>query len=57
MPGKIERAIREHLAAHPDEAFTTEHLAAACYPNAPAIERKHRVSVVRAALTAASRAG
>ena len=47
--GRIERAIREHLAAHPDEAFTTEHLGVVCYPNAPSIERKHRVAVIRAA--------
>jgi hypothetical protein len=47
--GRIERAIREHLLAHPDEAFTTEHLAVVCYPDAPATERKHRVAVIRAA--------
>jgi hypothetical protein len=47
--GRVGRAIREHLVAHPDEAFTTEHLCAVCYPDAPVIERKHRVAVIRAA--------
>jgi hypothetical protein len=47
--GKLERAIREHLAAHPDEAFSTDELAEHCYPNARPLARKHRVSVLRAA--------
>src|SRR5215467_1929097 len=50
--GRIKRAIREHLAAHPDEAFTTDDLALVCYPAidpARRIERKYRVAVVRAA--------
>jgi hypothetical protein len=48
-PGRIERAIRALLDAHPDEAFTTDDLAAHCYPDADVIEHKHRVAVVRAA--------
>jgi len=47
--GRIERTIRKHLHDHPDEAFTTEHLAAVCYPDTLAISRKHRVAVIRAA--------
>jgi hypothetical protein len=48
-PGRIERAIRALFDAHPDLAFITDELAEHCYPNAPAIERKHQVSVLRAA--------
>lgn len=47
--GKLERAIREHLAAHPDEAFSTDELAEHCYPDARPLARKHRVGVLRAA--------
>src|SRR4051794_28030338 len=56
--GKLERAIREHLAAHPDEAFTTDELCAVCYPGLRSVgyvgdpmmlARKHRVAVLRAA--------
>ena len=46
--GKLERAIREHLAAQPDEAFTTDELCRVCYPSAAQTERKHRVAVLRA---------
>ena len=45
---RIERTIREHLRAHPDEAFTTAELCVVCYPDVLPIERKHRVAVVRA---------
>jgi hypothetical protein len=48
-PGRIERAIRELLDAHPDLAFVTDDLVRHCYPGIPAIERKHQVSVLRAA--------
>ena len=48
-PGRIERAIRALFDAHPDGAFTTWELAAHCYPEAQAIERKHEVAVLRAA--------
>jgi hypothetical protein len=50
--GRIERAIRGQLQAHPDEAFTTDDLALACYPEIDPewrVERKYRVAVVRAA--------
>src|SRR3954447_19900967 len=45
---KLERLIREHFSAHPDEAFTTDELCAVCYPGTGQIERKHRVAVLRA---------
>ena len=45
---KLEQAIREHLGARPDEAFTTDELCAVCYPGTEQIERKHRVAVLRA---------
>jgi hypothetical protein len=47
-PGRIERAIRGLLDAHPDLAFTTDDLAEHCYPGVAPIERKHQVSVLRA---------
>jgi hypothetical protein len=48
-PGRIERAIRELLDAHPDLAFVTDELVEHCYPGTTTIERKHQVSVLRAA--------
>jgi hypothetical protein len=48
-PGRIERAIRELLDAHPDLAFVTDDLVEHCYPGVAPIERKHQVSVLRAA--------
>jgi hypothetical protein len=48
-PGRIERAIRVLLDAHPDLAFVTDELVEHCYPGISAIERKHQVSVLRAA--------
>jgi hypothetical protein len=47
--GRIELAIRALFDAHPDEAFVTEEIAEHCYPAARPIERKHLVSVLRAA--------
>jgi hypothetical protein len=49
-PGRIERAIRALLDAHPDLAFVTDELCEHCYPNATKIERKHQVAVLRAAM-------
>jgi hypothetical protein len=48
-PGRIERAIRELLDANPDLAFVTDELGEHCYPGVTPIERKHQVSVLRAA--------
>lgn len=44
--GRLERALREHLTAHPDETFSTDDLCGVCY-RAP-VARKHRVAVLRA---------
>jgi hypothetical protein len=54
-PGRIERAIRELLDAHPDLAFVTDDLVEHCYPGVAPIERKHQVSVLRAAWNVISR--
>ena len=48
-PGWIERAIHELFGAHPELAFVTDELAEHCFPDADKIERKHQVSVLRAA--------
>jgi hypothetical protein len=48
-PGRIERTIRELLDAHPELAFVTDDLVRHCYPGITTIERKHQVSVLRAA--------
>ena len=48
-PGRVGRAIRALMRADPDGAWTTEDLADAAYPDADAIERRHRVSVLSAA--------
>jgi hypothetical protein len=46
--GRIERAIRQLFDDHPDLAFVTDELAEHCFPGV-GIERKHQVSVLRAA--------
>jgi len=48
-PGRIERAIRELFDAHSDLAFVTDELAEHCFPEADKVERKHQVTVLRAA--------
>jgi hypothetical protein len=48
-PGRIERSIRALFDLHPDLAFITDDLVEHCFPSAGSIERKHRVSVLRAA--------
>ncbi len=48
-PGRIERAIKAVFDAEPTRVFTTEHLCAQVYAGVPAIEKKHRVSLIRAA--------
>jgi hypothetical protein len=48
-PGRIERAIRELFDTSPDRAFLTADLANHCFSGADWIERKHEVSVLRAA--------
>jgi hypothetical protein len=48
-PGRIERAIKAAFDAEPTRIFTTEHLCSRVYAGAPMIEKKHRVSLIRAA--------
>src|SRR5689334_10511877 len=47
--GRIERAIRSLFDTHPDLAFTTENLIEQCFADSETVERKHQVSVLRAA--------
>jgi hypothetical protein len=48
-PGRIERMIRRLFDANPDRAFITDELVEHCYPDAEFIEKKHTVSILRAA--------
>lgn len=48
-PGRIERAIKAAFEAEPTRVFTTEYLCTHVYPSATTIEKKHRVSLIRAA--------
>jgi hypothetical protein len=55
-PGRIERAIEATLDAESDNAFTTEDMCERVYPGTE-IEKKHRVSVLRAMEKVATRRG
>src|SRR5258707_15595741 len=55
-PGPVEQIIEAVFAAEPDNAFTIEDLCDRVYPGEP-IEKKHRVSVLRAAKQVAKRRG
>jgi hypothetical protein len=48
-PGHIERAIRGLFDVSPHRAFLTADLVRRCFPGVDRIERKHEVSVLRAA--------
>jgi hypothetical protein len=48
-PEHVERAIKAAFAAEPDEAFTTEELCHKIYPRIKHVQKRHRVSVLRAA--------
>jgi hypothetical protein len=48
-PGHVERAIKAAFDAEPTRVFTTEYLCEQVYSHATKIEKKHRVSLVRAA--------
>ncbi len=48
-PGRVERAIKAAFDAEPTRVFTTEYLCAHVYAGATRIEKKHRVSLIRAA--------
>ncbi len=53
-PGRVEQIIEAAFNAEPDNAFSVEDLCDRVYPNQPA-EKKHRVSVLRAAKNIAKR--
>ncbi len=48
-PGKIERTIEAAFASAPDDIFMMGDLVALAYPGVNRVEKKHRVSVLRAA--------
>ena len=48
-PGRVERAIKAAFEAEPTRVFTTEYLCTHVYAGATRIEKKHRVSLIRAA--------
>jgi hypothetical protein len=48
-PGRVERAIKAAFDAEPTRVFTTEYLCTHVYAGATKIEKKHRVSLIRAA--------
>jgi hypothetical protein len=48
-PGRIERAIKELFSSNPDLAFGVIDLVEHCYPGVAEAEKKHSVSVIRAA--------
>ncbi len=48
-PGRVERAIKAAFDAEPTRVFTTEYLCTQVYAGATKIEKKHRVSLIRAA--------
>ena len=54
--GRVEQTIEAVFAAEPDNAFTIDDLCDRVYPG-EAIEKKHRVSVLRAAKQVAKRHG
>jgi len=55
-PGRVEQIIEAVFATEPDNAFMIEDLCDRVYPGEP-IEKKHRVSVLRAAKHVAKRRG
>jgi hypothetical protein len=48
-PGRVERAIKAAFDAEPTRVFTTEYLCTHVYAGTTKIEKKHRVSLIRAA--------
>jgi hypothetical protein len=48
-PGKIEQAIGEAFKSEPERTFGTDDLIAIAFPDINHVEKKHRVSVLRAA--------
>lgn len=56
-PGRIERAIERLIAGQPDAAFLIDDLCWIVFPAIDAVEKKHRVSVLRATAKVISREG
>jgi hypothetical protein len=54
-PGKIEQAIETTFTRFPDQTFSTTELGPIAYPGINRIEKKHRVSIIRAADKVAKR--
>jgi hypothetical protein len=54
-PGRIEQAIADVFTRHPDRAFTVDELATFAFPGVNLAEKKHRVSIIRAANKVAER--
>jgi hypothetical protein len=48
-PGHAQRAVLAAFEGNPSRSFSAGDLARLAYPDAPAIERRHRVAVIRAA--------
>lgn len=56
-PGRVEQAVEATFARFPDQTFSTAELAPIVYPGVNQLEKKHRVSIVRAADKVAKRIG
>jgi hypothetical protein len=54
-PGRIEQAIEAAFARFPDQTFSTAELAPIAYPGLNRLEKKHQVSITRAADKVAKR--
>jgi hypothetical protein len=53
--GRVGRAIEAALIAEPDNAFTVDDLCDRVFPGIDRVQKKHRVSVIRAAKSVAKR--
>ena len=56
-PGRIEQAIRVAFSENRNSTFTVDDLAGIAYPGLNRIEKKHRVSILRAAGAASAALG
>src|ERR1700677_2578337 len=56
-PGRIERAIEATFTRFPAKTFSTAELATIVYPGVNRLDKKHRVSILRAAGKVAKRIG
>ncbi len=54
-PGRIEQAIEAAFTVEPDNAFTVDDLIERAFSGVHRVEKKHRVSVIRAAKKVAGR--